>query len=307
MLALQPLSTNQHRTKNFKALLKDTFHVYRKVGFFALKFRLLDNFIKDLDCFRCLTLLCSSAYKHFNIQIKRVYRATSKLRISTIEEIISAIDTNTHSRKQKLHKTQMTTNSALSGKLSFLSSTGPIIVNHGSKTTARCIERSFQTEHAPGSAGPIAANYLTVLGTDTTWTFVSISRDVVQKPCSQLLRDTELEHVKPAYVLGGLMREFNHRDRADRTIEKPPTYPKWPMHIFRTVKLGARKTLKNKLGVLLATSHLSGRLRISKILLLFRMETPDLASADEVAFFHYMECRYLLDTLDETLACVFLR
>lgn len=59
VLALYYFSTAQHRSQNFKALLRDLFDAYGETGLFNLKVNLLDRLVEHLYYFGRSELLCS--------------------------------------------------------------------------------------------------------------------------------------------------------------------------------------------------------------------------------------------------------
>lgn len=108
VLARKSSNTIQHHTRNFNALLKDPVDGFCKTGLYTLKSHLLGDVIEDLDWSGCLELLNSSAYERGSVHIRRAYRSTSQHRTSELEETLSAVEVNTISKRQKLHKTRMT-------------------------------------------------------------------------------------------------------------------------------------------------------------------------------------------------------
>lgn len=100
VIALQIFDKIQRRIQNFKAMLKDTYDVYRKSGLYTLKFHLLDYVIEYLNLFGCLELLNCSAYECFNVFMKRAFHSTSHHYKVAFKNFLSAVRISTSNRRQ---------------------------------------------------------------------------------------------------------------------------------------------------------------------------------------------------------------
>lgn len=78
-----------------------------------------------------------------------------------------------------------------------------------------------EKKQVPGSAGKVAANFLTLPTTSTTRTFVSLSRDVYRGACSQPLLYIQLKFVKSMFVLIAVVSELIHQDWDSQCIIAP--------------------------------------------------------------------------------------
>lgn len=116
--------------------------------------------------------------------------------------------------------------------------------------------------------------------------------------------DTQLEYFMSGYVHGVLISKLKHQDHHSTRMIASPPYPKWLQHIFELIDFGSWQTLENNFVLISATSQTPRRFWAQKVPLLFRLVSPDSASDIELSYTQKMDCRNLLDSIDETFTCV---
>lgn len=140
VLAPKPLNIFLHLIPNFVELLNDTFDVHCERVLYNLKIHLPDHVIDYLDRFVFLELLRISSYEHLRVCMKQAYSYTSQRRTSAVKETLSAVNINTHNRRQYLQKTQMFMRSAVAETLARVFIMRPFLLMRFSETSVCCVE-----------------------------------------------------------------------------------------------------------------------------------------------------------------------
>lgn len=95
---------------------------------------------------------------------------------------------NIYYRQLDLHKAGMVMRKAVSEIRALISTTRSLPFMDGSTKTVHYIEIALQIQHVSKSAGRAASNFLGLLETDTTRTFVSLLQDVAGQLCLRCLQ-----------------------------------------------------------------------------------------------------------------------
>lgn len=90
-MAEEDLSSIEGRARELKKMLVKTFDGYCDSSMHTLKHHLPDHAVEGIRRSRTLSVLDSSSYEHFNLNIKQAYEKTLQERRTRIIEMINVI------------------------------------------------------------------------------------------------------------------------------------------------------------------------------------------------------------------------
>lgn len=156
-------------------------------------------------------------------------------------------------------------------------------------------------------SGEVSASIHALLKTSTTQTVTCPLKGVAEMLRSPSLHDIPLDFVKYGQFPVSLILDLSHRDTDHDYIVTPLTYPARLQRILETLKFGARKTMNNSFFLLSATLQVPRRFWVAKVLLVFRVVTPESMSFGELSILQSMKDTNPFESLEEKLGSVCFR